>query len=979
MSLLARLFVLVLIAVLPAIAIQAHSVARLRTERAKEVSAEAVRLMQLVEGEQERLFEGVRQLAIAVAEASFVRTDEYRRCEQYLIRLSRRALDRQTVTVTDTAGKVLCSGAPEMTGRSLAGLPVLKRAMDEGRFTPGEWMEWPLDGGPVLSFGMPYLDGSGEIGGAVLVTLDLRWLADSLAGRRLSGDVRLTLADRNGTVLVQVPDAGRLGGSPLPEALRPLLRADVSGGDPGVAEVADTDGTLWVVAHSPVRDGVHDLFVAVAIDRDAAMARIDRTTVEGVVMTVVGLVIAMLAAWGGGTLFVRRPVAALMRAVQGWRDGHSAGRADLRDGGSELGQLGRAFDDMAEALEAREAELRGNERHLRAVLDGLPVFVAVLKPDGTVLHVNRAALFAGGLTADDVVGRPLDRIRCWAEDRPVQVRLRAAIDDAAAGLPSRFDSAVRLPGGRTVTADITLTPMRSADGRVEHLIASGIDITERKRTEAALRTTEERFRAALTNSGVVVFSMDRDLRYTWIANPVLLEPERIVGRTDAAIFDRPEDIAALTAIKRRVVETGEPAREEVRICLHGRDMVFDMVVDPTRDASGAIVGVTCSAFDVTERHRDAEELRQARVAAEQANEAKSKFLAAASHDLRQPVQSLFLFAAALGERLKDHPALPLLDSMRQSLDTLKTLLDSLLDMARLESGRISAVPVRLRLDDMIGKLVAEYGPRARQKGLELRVVRSGAWVTSDPALLERILRNLIENALKYTRSGRVLLGARRSGGAVRLEVWDTGIGIPADKIDAIFEEFTQVNDTRTERGLGLGLAIVRRLARLLEHRVTVRSVAGRGSVFAVELPRAGAPAPTVDVGRPANDAPAADPAKDVVLVIDDEAIILLGLKAMLEGWGYDVLAARSGDQALALLEKDGRRPRLLLSDYQLQHGRTGPEALIAIQERVGHDVPGVILTGDASPERLAEAERSGYRLLHKPVLPSELRKVVGGA
>ncbi|HYH39061.1 MAG TPA: PAS domain-containing protein [Azospirillum sp.] len=978
MSLLARLFVLVLIAVLPAIGIQAYSVARLRVERAQEVSAEAVRLMQLVEGEQERLFEGVRQLAIAVAEASFVRTGEYRRCEQYLIRLSRRALDRQTVTVTDTGGNVLCSGAPEMTGRSLAGLPVLKRAMTEGRFIPGEWTEWPLDGAPVLSFAIPFLDSGGEVGGSVLVTLDLRWLADSLAGRRLSGDVRLTLADRNGTVLVQVPDTGRLAGSPLPEALRPLLHA----AGPDVTELVDADGATRVVAHSPVLEGVHDLFVAVAIDRDAAMARIDRTTAEGVVMTAVGLLIAMLAAWIGGMLFVRRPVAALMRAVQGWRDGHSAGRADLRDGGSELGQLGRAFDDMAEALEAREADLRGNERHLRAVLDGLPVFVAVLKPDGTVLHVNRAALFAGGLTADEVVGRPLDRIRCWAEDRPVRVRLRAAIDDAAAGMPSRFDSTVRLPGGRMVTADITLTPMRSLDGRVEHLIASGIDITERKRTEAALRTTEERFRTALTNSGVVVFSMDRDLRYTWIANPVLLEPDRIVGRTDDAIFDRPEDAAALTAIKRRVIETGEPAREEVRVCLRGRDMVFDLVIDPTRDASGAVVGVTCSAFDITERHRDAEALREARVAAEQANEAKSKFLAAASHDLRQPVQSLFLFAAALGERLKDHPTLPLLDNMRQSLDTLKTLLDSLLDMARLDSGRISAVPVRLCLDDVIGKLAAEYGPRARQKGLDLRVVRSGAWVTSDPALLERILRNLIENALKYTRSGRVLLGARRAGGAVRLEVWDTGIGIPADKMEAIFEEFTQVNDTRTERGLGLGLAIVRRLAQMLEHRVTVRSVAGRGSVFAVELPRAGAPAPTVDVRRPANDAPAGpakDPARDVVLVIDDEAIILLGLKAMLEGWGYDVLAARSGDQALSLLEKDGRRPRMLLSDYQLQHGRTGPEALSAIQERVGHDVPGVILTGDASPERLAEAERSGYRLLHKPVLPSELRKVVGGA
>ncbi|WP_448190298.1 ATP-binding protein [Azospirillum sp. sgz301742] len=977
MSLLARLFVLVLIAVLPAVGIQAYSVVRLRAERAQQVSAEAQRLMQLVEGEQARLFEGVRQLAVTVSEGSFLRTGENVRCEHYLIRLARRALDRQTVTVTDTAGNVLCSGAPGMTGRSLAGLPVLQRAMDGGSFTPGEWMNWPLDGQPVLPFAMPYLDGEQRVGGAVLVTLDLRWLAASLAERPLFGGVTLTLADRNGTILAQVPepDGGTRTGAPLPDAMRPLLSAAA----PGVADLSDADGTTHVVAYSPVQEGVQDLFVAVALDRRIAMAQIDRTTTQGVVMMLVGLMVAMLAASIGGTLFVRRPVAALMRAVQDWREGRSHGRAGIGDGRSEIGRLGRAFDDMAEALERREAELRGKEQHLRAVLDGLPAFVAVLTPAGIVRHVNRAALGAAALEAEDVVGWPFDQIHCWAADRTVRARMRAGIDDAASGTSSRFDSTVRLTGGRIMTVDVTLTPMLDAEGRVEHIIASGIDITERKRTEQALRIAEERFRTALTNSGVVVFSMDCDLRYTWISNPVLLPPERIVGRTDHDIFDRAEDAERLTAVKRRVVETGEPAREEVRVCLHGRDMVFDLVIDPTRDAAGTIVGVTCSAFDVTERCEAEAVIRQAHEEAEQANEAKSKFLAAASHDLRQPVQSLFLFSAALADRLKDHPALPLMDSMRQALDALKRLLDSLLDMARLDSGKIVAEPVRLRLDEIVGRLAAEYGPRARQKGLDLRAVPSGVWVTSDPALLERILRNLIENALKYTRNGRVLLGARRRGDRVSVEVWDTGIGIPADKIEAIFEEFTQVHDTRTERGLGLGLAIVKRLGRLLGHRVSVRSVPGKGSVFTVEMPRDRLSEPMVpgtmmEVRHAAND----ELDKGVVLVIDDEAIILLGLKAMLEGWGYEVLAARSGAQALSLLEKDGRRPRMLLSDYQLQNGRTGPEALTAIQERVGYDVPGVILTGDASPERQAEADRNGYRLLHKPVLANELRKVIGG-
>ncbi len=976
MSLLVRLFVLVLIAVLPAISIQAYSVARLRAERAQEVSAEAERLLHLVEGEQARLFEGVRQLAVAVSEGSFLRTGETARCEQYLVRLSRRALDRQTVTVTDAQGNVLCSGAPELAGRSLAGLPVLQRAMAESRFTSGEWMEWPADGAPVLPFAVPYSDGREQVGGAVMVTLDLRWLADSLAERRLSGDVRLTLADRNGTVLVRVPDDGVRAGGALPELLRPLLRAAA----PGVTDVTDANGAMRTIAYSPVHAGGQDLFIAVSLDRHAAMARIDRTTTQGVTMALMGLVIAMLAAWIGGTLFIRQPVAALMRAAQGWRDGHSAGRAGIGDGGSEIGRLGRAFDDMAEARAQREGELRRKEQHLRDVLDGLPAFVAVLAPDGVVRQVNCAALAAAGLTVEEVVGRPLDQIRCWAEDRPVRARMRAAIDDAAVGVSSRFDCTLRLTGDRTMVVDVTLTPMRDAEGRIGHLIASGIDITERKRTEQALRITEERFRAALTSSGVVVFSMDRDLRYIWIANPTQLGPDQIVGRTDQDIFDRPEDAAMLTAIKRRVLDTGEPAREEVRLVLHGRSLTFDLVVDPARDASGAVVGVTCSAVDVTERRRDEDAVRQAREDAEQANEAKSTFLAAASHDLRQPVQSLFLFAAALAEQLKGHPALPLMENMRQSLDTLKTLLDGLLDMARLESGRVAPQPVGMSLDRLIGRLAAEYGPRARQRGLDFHAVRSGAWVTTDPALLERILRNLIENALKYTNRGRVLLGVRRRGDRVRLEVWDTGIGIPADKIEAIFEEFTQVNGTSTERGLGLGLAIVKRLARLLEHRVSVRSSPGKGSVFAVELPRAGALEP---VRHPAGEGPGKDVRKnvgnDVVLVIDDEALILMGLKVMLEGWGYDVLAARSGDQALALLEKDGRRPRVLLADYQLQHGRTGPEALTAIRERVGHDVPGVILTGDASPERLAEARSRGFRLLHKPVLANELRKVIDGA
>lgn len=979
MSLLARLFVLVLIAVLPAIGIQAYSVYRLRAERAEEMTAEAQRLLTLVEREQARLYEGVRQLAVAVSEGSYLRTGENQRCQNYLVRLAQRSSEDQVATAVDRDGRVLCSGMPAMLGRSLAGSPILRSTLENGGFALGEWMIWPGNGRPVLPFAVPYPDAHDEVGGIVVVTVDLSRLAADLAAQSMFRNLHLTLADREGRTLVQVPDDGRPSGLPLPAELRPLLRA----AEPGVTELTDGSGATRVVAYAPVRDGVHEIFMAISLDRDVAMDQVARTTMQGVAMTLLGLGIAMIAAWIVGTLFIREPVATLTRAAQGWRDGNWSGRTGLADTRSEIDRLGQAFDAMAEALELRERALHGQERHLRAVLDSLPAFVAVLTPAGAALRVNDAALGALGLDADTVVGRPLDQIRCCAHDPAVRARLRRAIDDAAGGLASRFDTVLRLADGRTMAVDVSLTPMFDGEGRVEHLIASGTDITERVHTEETLRLTEERFRTALRNSGVVVFSQDRDLRYIWIANPVGMSAESIIGRTDHDIFDRAEDAKAITAIKRRVLETGEPVREEVRVCVFGQDLVYDLVVDPMRDMAGDIIGVTCAAVDVTARYQAEDAARRAREDAERADEAKSRFLAVASHDLRQPVQSLFLFAAALADRLRGHEAMPLVDNLRQALDAQKSLLDGLLDMSRLESGKITAAPVPLRLEDVFRRLSAEYGPRAQHKGLELRTMHSGLRVSSDPALLDRILRNLIENALKYTRSGRVLLGARRRGDRVSVEVWDTGIGIAGHQLETIFDEFTQVNDTRTERGLGLGLAIVKRLARLLDHRVVVRSTPGRGSVFAIELPLAPgaelvAPAPLPVAAHPAVKGGAAS-ADGPVLVIDDEAIILMGLKATLEGWGYEVLAARSGDQALLLLEKDGRRPRLLLADYQLQHGRTGPEALAAIHDRVGRDVPAIILTGDPSPERRAEANRKGFGILHKPVLAGELRKAIAEA
>lgn len=870
MTLLARLFLLVLLAVLPALTIQLHGVLQRRADREQEIVVQAERLLQMVEREQTHLIASARLMVAAVTEAAFLRSGDFGRCQDYLVRLVARSADYRTISVAGRDGRILCSGAPENVGASILDQPHFRRALDEDRFVVGEWQKGFGGAAGELPVAAPFEGRDGTVGGVVTVALDVPWLTANFSTHPLPETADLMVTDRAGQILVRLPKGVSAAGVRLPPSYLDLVNDD----RPGVRMLPGVDGIARVVAYSPANSGLEGLFIGVGIDQAEAMAGIDRTTREGLAMTLLGLLVAVAAAWIGGTIFLRRPIAALVRTAQSWREGDSSARAGLPDRESELGRLGLAFDAMAETLEVREAAVRQSERHTRAVLDALPAFVGVLGPDGVVVQVNQAVAQLAGLPPGRIIGRTLREI-CWCTfDEDGRTRFREAMGRAMNGESARFDVVLRLTGDQVVDIDVGLTPMFDGERRITHVIASGIDVTERKRAEA--------------------------------------------------------------------------------------------------------------------------ELRHAREEADRANVAKSKFLATASHDLRQPVQSLYLFSAALADRLQGHPGLPLLDNMRQGLDTLKSLLDGLLDMSRLESGRIAVVPVDVRLNQLLGRLVAEYGPRAAQKGLELRAVPSRAWVRSDPAHLERILRNLIENALRYTRQGRILLGCRMSGPDMRIEVWDSGIGIPQDRLDEIFDEFTQLGE-RNGRGLGLGLAIVRRLSQLLGHRVTVRSSEGRGSVFTVSLPRvtdatgfvavrtktaaaAGAFSALASASGLVRTAVANDAAgRGMVLVIDDEAIILLGLKAMLEGWGYDVLTARTGDQALERLRADGRRPRIVLADYQLQQGRTGPEALCAVQAFIGRDIPGVILTGDTAPERLKEAQSSGFRILHKPVFPNELRRVLATA
>ncbi len=363
--------------------------------------------------------------------------------------------------------------------------------------------------------------------------------------------------------------------------------------------------------------------------------------------------------------------------------------------------------------------------------------------------------------------------------------------------------------------------------------------------------------------------------------------------------------------------------------------------------------------------------------AERANIAKSRFLAAASHDLRQPLHAMALFASALRDKSPDGEARVIVDKLSVSVEALEGLFHALLDVSKLDAGVVVPEVRDFRLQTLFDRIARDYADEAADKGLRLRWRVSRAVVRSDVVLLERILRNLVSNAIRYTESGGVLAGCRRRGSAIRIDVVDTGVGIPSAHLADIFQEFYQIGNPERDRakGLGLGLAIVHRLASLLKHEVQVRSVPGRGSIFSVTVP-CGDTAGAVDDLPAARDFINTKLGDALVVVIDDEQTVLDGMREVLQEWGARPLLASSGDEALTRLAGIGEPPAAVIADYRLRDGETGIEAIGRIQGRYGAGIPGVLVTGDTAPDRLREAEASGYHLLHKPIRPANLHALL---
>jgi signal transduction histidine kinase/CheY-like chemotaxis protein len=357
-----------------------------------------------------------------------------------------------------------------------------------------------------------------------------------------------------------------------------------------------------------------------------------------------------------------------------------------------------------------------------------------------------------------------------------------------------------------------------------------------------------------------------------------------------------------------------------------------------------------------------------------ANELKSRFLAAAAHDLRQPLHALGLFVAQLHGKLRAGERAQIVGRIEGALAAMNELFSALLDVSKLDAGATTVNITAFPIAQLLAHAETTFAGAALEKGLSFRVLPSDVWVRSDFILLERAVFNLITNALRYTRRGGVLVGCRKRGGDLRIEVWDSGIGIAADQQDKIFGEFYRLGEPDRDRraGLGLGLAIVDRVCRLLDHSIEVESTVGRGSVFAITVPIAPAHKRALEAAFVQRTQPSL-PSGKLVLVVDNDPLAREGMGGIFRKWGCRVITANSDSNALEVVREQNEPPDLIISDYYLANNRNGIETIEWLRSKLSAEIPAVLISDNADLATLHEATAKSVYLLHKPVNPTALR------
>jgi PAS domain S-box-containing protein len=499
---------------------------------------------------------------------------------------------------------------------------------------------------------------------------------------------------------------------------------------------------------------------------------------------------------------------------------------------------------------------------------------------------------------------------------------------------------------------------------------------------ADLRRSEERLSLVISGTSDGIWDWDLQRNEVYFSRRF----QELLGYDDPEQFHEqffffsaalhPDDSERALAAQAEHLRHGTPYDAQFRLrCKDGNYRWFRGRGQANWDDKGNPCRFAGSITDITAQKEAGDELRRRKEEAERATVAKTRFLAAASHDLRQPMHALGMFVSRLTRHKHPPEIAEIVHHIESSVAALQDLLDALLDISKLDAGAMTPNVRTFAADELLGRLATEFAGAAGENGLRLVYRPAPHWLKSDPLLLERIVTNLLVNAIRYTRQGSVLLACRRRGEAIRIEVRDSGIGIPRESQKEIFEEFVQLANPERTKGLGLGLAICSRLAHLLGHSIGVRSAPGRGSVFWVDV-TPGKPT-DLPVEWPASASLPSMQLEDVlVAVVDDDQTARAATQSLLESWGSRVIAAASGSELLHRCAAAGQPPRLAICDYRLLDGETGITVAAALRARYGAELPCVLISGDTNDELTRDAAEHHLPLLHKPVRPAKLRTLL---
>jgi PAS domain S-box-containing protein len=621
-------------------------------------------------------------------------------------------------------------------------------------------------------------------------------------------------------------------------------------------------------------------------------------------------------------------------------------------------------------MPADEKRLRDVE--IRNLIDFSPIVHYLARPAGcyALTFVSAGSEANMGFAAERLTADPAFWLsRVHPEDRErVAHGAACVIEQGQHRQEYRFQHA----SGAWIWQHDEATLIRDEAGAPLAVSGAWLDITDRKRAELTLGRQKVFLESLFENAPTIVLILDERGRITKV-NPYFeaktgYRAAELVGRDWFETLLPPGDQREIRTLFNSVLERGVNAGHvNPIVAKDGRLLQIEWFAQTLTDADGQFNGLLNIGHDVTERIEYEKALEASKREAERANAAKSRFLITASHDLRQPLQTLLLLNGSLARTTCDDQQKHMLEMQSQALKGMSKLLNALLDIGKLESGAIQPRITDVPVSELFKSVEAEFAALAHAKGLQLVIDDCSLVARTDADLLRQLVQNVVANAVRYTREGSVRLGCRAQADRLEITVRDTGIGIPEDQREAIFDEFYQVDRTTSNGGLGLGLAIVKRIVTLLDAGIDVQSEVGKGTAFCFSIARgddaALAPAATQSVDRPKTGG--------AVLLVDDDAAVLAASKLFLEIEGYDVVAAASPREARAAIADGSRKIDLIVTDYHLNDTETGIDIVAAVRRILGRTIPAILVTGDTSPSVGAVA-LTRLEMMTKPIDTNQL-------